>query len=156
MLWRLDPDLGKSFTEWQVGHQVMVPAYRAYARNMPPEKIYFTDPVIVNSPKHAPIASHGHPFFHLPLTPPREGQILTSLALPSHWICLGPSKNELRDPDVSVTNKISLKSELNQVERTLHSDVEDRCDRKMPKIKLCARGIWEIPPGHTESRIGLS
>ena len=118
----------------------MVPAYRAYARNMPPEKIYFTDPVIVNPPKHAPIASHGHPFFHLPLTPPREGQILTSLALPSHWICLGPSKNELRDPDVSVTNKISLKSELNQVERTLHSDVEDRCDRKNAKNKTVCEG----------------
>ena len=135
LLWRLDPELGKAFTEWQVAHQVMVPAHRAYSRNMPPEKIYFTDPVIVNPPKHALTASHSSPFFHLPLAPNREEQVLTSLTLPSQWICLGPPPPTTSDlSDSAVTNKKALKSKLlKHVESTLHNVGESKGDLKNVK-----------------------
>ena len=123
LLWRLDPELGKLFTEWQVGHQVKVPAHRAYARNMPPEKIHFTDPVIVNPPRHALTASHTPPFFHFPLTPSREGDVLTSLPLPSHWICLGP-----RQSDSSENGNWHLTSKLKQSETLLPSHLKNDKD----------------------------
>ena len=133
LLWRLDPELGKAFTEWQVGHQVMVPAHRAYARNLPPEHIHFTDPVIVNPPKHALAASHSPPFFHLPLAPNREEQVLTSLALPSQWICLGPPPNS-ESCDTGVTNKKASKSKLlKHAERTLHNVDGDKAGQENVK-----------------------
>merc|ERR1712130_181641 len=65
-----------------------------------------------------------------PLAPNREDHILTSLALPSQWICLGPPHSS----DSGVTNQKAAKSKLlKHVGRTLHNFTEDKAVKETLK-----------------------